>query len=522
MKFINILIGTIIVALLGGGCGKKYLDVNNNPNAPTSGASLLMFTNAEAQTAATINGGDFFNADYFMCYKSLIYLFYNISRNNYTSNDFTGVWSDCYHNLQDYATIKTSARAAGEPFLVAASQTMEALNFQMLVDAYNDVPYSQALKLSEGITNPVYDAGQTVYNGCIAKLDSAITLFESDSVLGAGAYNPGSSDIIFQGNVSSWIKLANTIKLRILLHEINVASQANTIQAEAAKIAADPNGCLGAGLTAFVNPGYATDQAGHLSPLWSSRGYNINGGVENLQQRPNTYFMAKLAALNDPRTAFFYCSDASGQVQGNPTGLPTNASSTYIGSGVGPNPSSPIPPPYGISGPALFGILQSPTQPAVLLSSWESLFLQAEAAHRGLLPGGDAAAQGYYEQAITDNFNYLNVYTNGTISGTPASFATAYYGQAIANAGWNASPDKLQAIIIQKYISLCFTNVEEAWTDFRRTGIPSDLAISNDPAVLYSRVQRFIYPQSEYNANADNVGKEGNVTMASPKIFWQP
>lgn len=521
MKILYIISFTLLVALIGGGCSKKYLDVNNNPNAPTSGASLLIFTNAEAQTAVTINGGDFFNADYFMCYKSLIYLFYNISRNNYTSNDFTGVWSDCYHNLQDYAVVKASARTAREHFLVAAAQTMEALNFQMLVDAYNNVPYSQALRLSEGITNPAYDDGQTVYNGCISKLDSAIALFESDSVGAAGAYNPGSADILFQGNVVSWIRLANTLKLRILLHEVNVSSQTTAIQAEAAKIAADPNGCLGAGQTAFVNPGYATDQSGHLSPLWSARGYNINGGVANLQQRPNTYFMAKLSGLHDPRTPFFYCSDDNGQVEGNPTGLPTNANSTYIGSGVGPDPSNPLPRPYGIGGPNLYGILQSPTQPAILLSSWESLFLQAEAAHRGLLPGGDAAAKAFYQQAITDNFNYLNVYTNGTTTGSPESFASAYYSQALANAGWDASPDKLQAIITQKYISLCFTNVEEAWTDFRRTGFPADLQVSNDPAVLYPRVQRFIYPQSEYNANADNVSKEGNVTMASPKIFWQ-
>lgn len=522
MRYRLLLSFILVLGLLGAGCGKGYLDVNNNPNAPATGASTLIFTNAEVQTAATINGADFFNADYFMCYKSLIYLFYNISRNNYTSNDFTGVWTDCYHNLQDYLTVATAARTAHQPFLVAASLTMEALNFQMLVDAYNDVPYSQALKLGEGVTNPAYDSGQAVYTGCLAKLDSAIALFESDSVQGSGAYNPGSSDVLFQGNVPSWIRLANTLKLRLLLHEINVASQAGVIKSEIAMIGNDAYGCLGVGQTAFVNPGYATDQSGHLNPLWSGRGYNINGGVANLQQRPNTYFMSKLTALNDPRMAFFYCSDASGHVQGNPTGLPTNANSTYIGSGVGPDPSNPIPPPYGISGPALFGIFQSPTQPAILVSSWESLFLQAEAAHRGLLPGGDGAAQTFYQQAIAENFKYLNVYTNGVTTGSPDAYATAYYSQPIADAGWNASPDKLEAIITQKYISLCFTNVEEAWTDFRRTGIPADLQISNDPAVLYPRVNRLIYPQSEYNANADNVQKEGNVTMDAPKIFWQP
>src|ERR1700744_5173631 len=186
----------LFLVLSGAGCGKGYLDVNNNPNAPTSGAATLIFTNAEVQTAATINGTDFFNADYFMCYKSLIYLFYNISRNNYTSNDFTGVWTDCYHNLQDYVAVEASASTARQHFLVAASKTMEALNFQMLVDAYNDIPYTQALSLPNGITNPAYDPGQTVYNGCLAKLDSAIALFESDSVQAVGAYNPGNADVM--------------------------------------------------------------------------------------------------------------------------------------------------------------------------------------------------------------------------------------------------------------------------------------------------------------------------------------
>jgi hypothetical protein len=156
-----------------------------------------------------------------------------------------------------------------------------------------------------------------------------------------------------------------------------------------------------------------------------------------------------------------------------------------------------------------------------VLSSWESLFLQAEAIQRGLLPGGAAAAETDYEQAITDDFTYLNVYTDGVTVGNPPSYyATAYYSQSLPNVGWAASTNKLQAIITQKYISLCFTNVEEAWTDFRRTGYPSSLPFSTDPAVVYPRINRFIYPQSEYNSNAAQVALQGTVTPALPLIFW--
>jgi hypothetical protein len=514
------------------GCSKGFLNVNSNPNAPSSGAPSLIFTNAEAFTATIINGnggsgyGDFFNLNYPMSYESLssnYQVAYNITRNNYTSTDFAGVWTDIYHNLNDYLQVEEGA--VGEPFLAAGAKVMEALDYQMLVDGYGDIPYSQALQLPGGVTNPSYDNAQDVYNACLGKLDTAIGIFESDSVVSNGSYNPGSADIIFQGSFTSWVQLANTIKLRVLLHEIGVSSQASTIQAEAAKIAADPNGCLGAGQTAYVNPGYATDAASHLNPLWSTMGYSITGALANADQTANTYFIAKLAGYNDPRSGFFYlCDPGSGLPSGNPFGIPTNASATYVGSGpqVDQNTGNVIYP-YNVSTAfTAWGILQSATQKAILVSSWESLFLQAEAIERGLLPGGDAGAEAAYQAAITDNFTYLNVYTDGNTTGSPSSFATAYYGQSMANVGWASSPDKIQAIITQKYISLCFTNVEEAWTDYRRTGFPSDLPLSTDPAAIYPRVLRFIYPQSEYDSNKDNVDKEGTVSPVAPKIFWMP
>lgn len=522
--------GLVLFALA---CNKNFLNVNNNPNAPSSGAPSLIFTNAVTFTATIINGnggsgyGDFFNLNYPMSYEALssnYQVAYNITRNNYTSTDFAGVWTDIYHNLNDYLQVEQGASVGGEPFLVASAKVMEALDYQMLVDAYNDVPFSQALQLPGGVTNPAYDAAQGVYNACLGELDTAITILESDSVTGPGMYNPGSADPMFGGASTSWVQLANTIKLRILLHEVNVSSQSATIQAEAAKIASDANGCLGAGQTAFVNPGYATDASSHLNPLWSTMGYTITGALANADQSANSYFIAKLGAYNDPRVGFFYlCNPSTGLPVGNPFGIPTNASSTYVGSGAQTDANGNTIYPYNIAtSQSLWGILQSPTQPSILVSSWESLFLQAEAAERGLLPGGDAAARSDYEAAITDDFTYLNVYTDGNNSGNPSSFASAYFGQPLVNVGWTSSPDKIQAIITQKYISLCFTNVEEAWTDYRRTGYPGDLPLSTDPAALYPRVLRFIYPQSEYDSNKDNVDKEGTVSPVSPKIFWMP
>ncbi len=527
-----------IPALLGlGACSKNFLNINTSPNnvAASDAPAALLFTGALSQTASVVNGngtgvsgGDFENLMIPMSYEALntnYQVAYNITRNNYTSSDFAGVWGDCYHTLNDYQTVLVDASSSGEPFLEATAKVMIALNFQILVDAYGNIPYSQALQLATGVLNPEYDSAQTVYTACIGKLDSAIATLESDSVVASGAYNPGSADIVFGGNANSWVGLANTIKLRMLLHLSNVTAEQSFVQAEAAKIASDPIGCLGAGQTAFVQPGYATDLSAHLNPFWSSYGYTITGAAGNPDQSANSFMINKLQGYNDPRVGYFYCVNGSGVYSGNPFGIPANANSSYVGSGPGPSPgANGLTPPFGMTtNQSTWGLLQSPTQPAVLMSSWESLFLQAEAIERGLLPGGDAAAEADYEQAITDDFVYLNVFTDGnTNTNNPAGYAQAYYQQSVNLVGWKSSTNKIQAIIEQKFISNCLMDVEEAWTDYRRLGYPADLPLSNDPASTYPRVNRFIYPQSEYNTNANNVQAQGTVTPAGPKIFWMP
>ena len=52
---------------------------------------------------------------------------------------------------------------------------MKAYHFQLLVDCYGDIPYSEALGRSLNAT-PKYDDAQTVYNDLIVQLTNAIAL----------------------------------------------------------------------------------------------------------------------------------------------------------------------------------------------------------------------------------------------------------------------------------------------------------------------------------------------------------
>lgn len=421
------------------GCKKGFLDVNDNPNAPGNADPALVLTNALTQTARIVS------VDYLFLNGTQNYYGSSVRAgtpgpvvtNNFTTSDFASSWLDNYHNLNDYNYIEQNAKNSSKWFLVGVAKIMKVLNFQMLVDTYNNVPYSEALDL-RNIT-PKYDKGQDIYNATFLQLDSAVAILENTPLI--ADYSPGSADVMFGGNARMWIKFANTLKLRMLLHEINVSSQQGMIAKEMQKIANDPIGLLGSGESARINPGYSTDAAVHLNPLYSSIGYGFTGNASLIGATANSYFINKLDKFNDPRVGYFYTTNSNGKVEGNALGNGNNAAASYFGGPVNLQNSNKLPfgytPPAGTSVPTKWGVLQSPSQSSIILSSWESLFLQAEAVQRGLLPGN---ANKLYDDAVSDNFIYLNVFTDGkTFDSKPVNWAKAYLSQNIVNVGWQAS-----------------------------------------------------------------------------------
>ena len=156
------------------------------------------------------------------------------------------------------------------------------------------------------------------------------------------------------------------------------------------------------------------------------------------------------------------------------------------------------------------GVLKSVDQSSPILLSSESLFMQAEAAQRGWITG---TAKDFYQQAITESF--INV-------GRTAAEATAYYSQAgVNNVNFDASTNKLAAIIQQKWASENSLNPFESWSDYRRLGLPADVPISIEPSVTVKQIPvRLFYPQTEYSFNTTNVNAQGTINQFTSKIFW--
>ncbi len=94
---------------------------------------------------------------------------------------------------------------ASELFVHAGiARTVRAMVLMNLVDAYGDVPYSQAIDPNN--FNPGVDKGADVYAAALADLNKAIENFNAKSKSGA------TTDLYYAGSTDSWIRLANTLK----------------------------------------------------------------------------------------------------------------------------------------------------------------------------------------------------------------------------------------------------------------------------------------------------------------------
>jgi len=501
MKKLTIIL--FITAFITGGCGKKFLDINQNPNQPTH-VGLAVILSAALQGSVNDLAIDFPSVTRWDAYWSRSGNYvpdvqteaYSIP-NNYTDAE----WTRIYLTLNAYHNMEIQGKQQNLPFYIAVAKLMKAFHFSILVDVYNDVPYSKAFDPLNSV-HPAYDKGVNIYADLFKQIDSAIIYFDlaKNTVTSQDQSYDGVYGTLSAGDeMDAWIRFANTLELKLLIHQSQVTSQAAFISSQIASIVANGRGFIGAGQGASVNPGY-TNSTNKISPFYGFF-YLVTAPTTNVAYyRANTYAVNFYNTTNDPRIGYFFdpvanTSTYAGNFDGDPAAVP-NSSTSAIGTGV----------------------LKGPTQSIWLLSDFESLFLQAEAAQRGWIAG---SAQTFYESAITQSFTYLYLKAdNSTLSGDPVADATAYYTQGIANVDWAASANKLTAILTQKWAALDGINWEEAWTDFRRTGIPALPISASNTHVVPKIPIRFLYPQVELNTNGSNVPSLPANAQFTSVIFW--
>lgn len=515
MKKILYYILPILLMAAGSGCKKDFLDINQNPNQPTDESITpelilprsLHAIGARMATSYRVQAS-------WMGYWARSGTYgpnaeeesYNIST-GFEVDEFAG-WYDI---LTDLNTMQKKAQTLNQSYYVGIAKIMKTVGFMYLVDQYNNVPYTKAFDLSGNIL-PAYDNGQVIYNDLMVQLNDAVALINAADV----SANTGLStaDIMFQGNKAKWIKFANTQHLKLLLRQAYIPGFSPT--AEIAKITANGGGYLMTGETASVQPGYTIDN-GKQNPFWNTYKKLYTGGGADDFNRANNFILNILRNSNDPRYQYYF-SVAAIPLSGN----------TYYGFNYGE--SLPNSDPYkannssDVAGP---GLAKSATQPQWVFTATESLFLQAEAAARGWIPG---SAQALTTTAITESFTWLGVSGGATAA---ATYIAANAGNPLTNTTVAGTPEQQARIVVmQKYLGLVGVNNFEAWVDWRRipgTQGPTIATSTTIPPVPFSMSTsrngrhiplRLQYPQDEYNYNAANVGGQGVIDPQNSRIFW--
>ncbi len=534
MKFIKSLYASLAVAslLVIGACDDQ-LDINDNPNAPINADVQLVLPHAIVASADVVSlfnnygahfGGYMANAGGFSGYGNL--LNYNL-----TPVDWNRLWTDTYQiPLADLKYVIDNTEDKDDlAYFNAAAKIMMVMNYQKLVDAFGDIPYSQALRAAEGILTPKYDDAETIYRSLIASLDDAIATIDNakfplrltrsaDPLFGSR----NSSERNITDQMNDWKRFANSLKLRMLMRLSDKTEFSAFLSQEFAKLD------LGIGFLiddAIVNPGYDLNKP---NPAWNTWGRRPDLTLSNSSRLPTKFAFgfydgAKLedeargeaSFVNFPSTPVNQLGD-----EGDP---PTAVAGQVTWASNEP----------GLSG---IGILKGAGmgQPLMLLA--ELKLLVAEGQLKGYLPGDYSTT--FYE-GVRASFAYLYKNENGALALPAGSSLDDLVDNYIAtNAGNHLAEigvagddnERLEAIITQKYIALNMIHSDEAWNDYRRTGYPvsqpgggGSFDIASKQSNVSTRADRMptriLYPSSEQAYNAQNYV---NIDHTSDLIFWDP
>jgi len=469
MKRINKYLGfkmyivVISVSSLIVSCTKKYDTINTDKNTiATVGASELPFLFAKAEQASVpstwtyqVSQNLFADqyAQYFACTATYFPSDRNVIRMDWIGSAFNPIYTDMVPQLQ--AIFNASEPGSPE---YAVANIVWVLGFHKVTDYWGPIPYSQA-----GIpgNSVAYDAQDKIYDNFFKRLDSAVTTLKSNPT----AVPYGSYDLIYQGDVSKWIKFANTLRLRLAMRISKVDPARAKAEAEAA-----------------YSGGVLTDSPGDDALIQKSlTGYDVNGlsvMSDWNEFRMSASMESVLTGYQDPRLPIYWLPD--GATASNPAGngkydgLRNGLTSTQL---TDPKNSATANAKVGKrwSSPDFGGNANYLETPQNIMSSAEAYFLRAEGALLGWNMGG--SAKELYDAGITNSMkqwgitdatviqNYINstnkpIAPNDYLNSPPVSDAPVMFAADLAT--------QKKQIAIQKWISL-FPDGYEAWADYRRS-----------------------------------------------------
>jgi len=205
MKLKSIYLTLLTLTLITFSC-EDFDELNENPNEPTTVSADVLLTSAIRQSVNTSTNESFLlgNNAAQLTAKTL-----RTEIDAYNWNAFPTVWDGMYTALTDVNSVEDQALEQGNEQLEGVAIVLRSWIFSVLTNAYGDIPYFDAINGDDGSFTPVYDEQSAIYEDLLSELERASSLLD-----GGGSI---SGDILLNNDASRWQKLANSLRLRLLM-----------------------------------------------------------------------------------------------------------------------------------------------------------------------------------------------------------------------------------------------------------------------------------------------------------------
>lgn len=479
MKYFKNICFVLLTASCLIACTDEFEEINENPNSPETVEPQFLLTNVISVAIDQNTYAQGFDQSNYFAHFHAALDFGFIDR--YIIGPNSTYWATLNGLQTDINSIKASPNS-NEAYN-AVGDIMSCFLYSQMTDMWNDVPYTEAQRLEDGIDKPKYDTQESIYTdpdtGILAVLTRSAATLENTTQSIRG-------DVMFNNDLDKWVRFANSLKLRYLMRISKRLTDYTEIQS-----LANSGKLMQSNADNAILPYLAA--APNQFPFFLS---SVGGLVEHVM---SSTVDSVFALWDDPRVAVLYKPVAEGlnndtvYYRGIQNGQTAETVATL---GIGIDDLSEVGSrfrdvPDGANGQ--------------FMQYAEVQFALAEAAERGYITGD---ANTFYENAIRASFDYYEVEV-------PADYFTR---EAIALNG----TDNIIKIMTQKWLSL-INNGHEAWYNIRRTGIPT--IVAGPDAVNDGRYPvRYLYPESEQATNAANyaeaVARIGGDNINS-KGWWE-
>lgn len=403
------------------------------------------------------------------------------------------------------------------------AKVLQAYTYVLLVDAFGDVPYTEALQGNLN-ANPKADSGKDIYDAMLLIIDEAI----SDLNAASSAVMP--NDLFYEGDKDKWLALARTLKFKMYVQMRLTGDFSGEI-----------NQLINAGLIDSASEDFQFQYGTSSAPAESRHpSYAITYDADGAGEYMTSYYvnlLRKDKGFADPRLRYYFYRQTNTEPEGDNRPCEDNdniaADQCYIGDFYWTRPhgfSEGVPPdntqrtiyglyPYGgafdddsfqagIDNPGAGGAGIFP----IMLSSYVK-FLQAESA---LMSGTTGDPKSLLEEGVRASMEKVLTFKPGQVPSEFESTTTDVenYVTAVLDR-YDAAADNTERldVIIKEYYIALWGNGIEAWNNYRRTSMPSDLSDHVETSGAFPR--SLLYPATEVNSNSSL-----NQKPVTVKVFW--